>query len=51
VAGCTGNLLALGTPGWVRQNREEIMDLLVKAQARLKQTMDGDGGDYDDEDE
>jgi hypothetical protein len=25
------------------------MDLLVKEQARLKQTMDGDGGDYDDD--
>jgi len=51
VAGCTGNLLALGTPRWAEQNREPIMELLVKEQARLKKGMEGDGGDYDDEDE
>lgn len=52
VAGCTGNLLALGAPGWVEQKREEIMDLLVKEQVRLKQGEmadgiedDGDAGD------
>lgn len=41
VAGCTGNLLALGSPRWVEQNREEILNLLFKEKARHTQGMDG----------
>ncbi|MDZ7833011.1 MAG: hypothetical protein U5L07_14785 [Desulfobacterales bacterium] len=42
VAGCTGNLLALGSPRWVEEKREKILNLLVKEEVRLTQGMDDD---------
>ena len=49
VAGCTGDLLALGKPEWVKENHEKIMDLLIREQARLKKGTEGDNDDYDDD--
>jgi hypothetical protein len=41
VSGCSSNLLALGSPEWIRDNKEKIQELLAEETVRLKQ---GGGG-------
>jgi len=51
VTGRTGNLLAVGTPKWIEENQEQVLDLLAKEQVRLKEGMENDDDDYADEDD
>ncbi len=44
VAGSTGDLLALGSPEWVEQNKKRILDLLAEDNLRVKQGPGGDTG-------
>lgn len=50
VAGCTSNLLALGSPKWIQAQRETVLDLLAKEQVKLqKEGRDEDSDEYIDD--
>jgi ABC-type multidrug transport system fused ATPase/permease subunit len=55
VAGCTSDLVALGSPQWVEQNKERILNLLAEEAARVKQRLGSKTGtseeyeDFDDD--